>query len=206
LARYTKSICRLCRRESEKLFLKGNRCFTEKCSFERRGYAPGQHGQRRLRPSDYGIQLREKQKVKRTYGLLEKQFKNLFKKAERMKGVTGHNLMILLEQRLDNAIYRAGFALSRNQARQLVNHGHFDVNGRKVDIPSFSVRSGDIVSVREKSKTLIPIKEAIDSAREIPEWLKTDSNKLTVEVVTSPTREAIQQPIQEQLIVEFFSR
>jgi small subunit ribosomal protein S4 len=134
LARYTKSVCRICRREAEKLFLKGERCFTEKCSFERRGYPPGQHGQKRPRVKDYGIQLREKQKVKRTYGLMEKQFKNLFKKAERMKGVTGENLMILLERRLDNVVYRAGFAMSRNQSRQLVTHGHFRVNGTKVDI------------------------------------------------------------------------
>ncbi len=206
MARYTKSVCRLCRREGEKLFLKGNRCFGEKCAFERRSYAPGQHGQRRPRPSNYAIQLREKQKVKRSYGLLEKQFKNLFKAAERMKGVTGHNFLILLEKRLDNVIYRAGFAMSRKQARQLVAHGHFNLNNHHVDIPSLIVKPGDTIVVKEKSKAMLPIKEAIDSAKEIPEWLTVNSENVSVEITATPTREAIQQTIQEQLIVEFFSR
>ncbi len=205
MARYTQSVCRLCRREGEKLFLKGNRCSTEKCAFDRRNYAPGQHGQRRPRVSNFGIQLREKQKVRRSYGLMEKQFKNLFKRAERMKGVTGNNFIILLESRMDNVIYRAGFALSRKQARQLVNHGHFTLNGKSVDIPSYSVKPGDIIEAKEKSKLIVPIMEAINAAPQIPEWLKVDSATVKVEVLSSPMRELVQN-IQEQLIVEFFSR
>jgi len=206
LARYTKSVCRLCRREGEKLFLKGNRCFGEKCSFERRSYAPGQHGQRRPRPSNYAIQLREKQKVKRTYGLMEKQFKNMFKKAERMKGVTGHNFLILLEQRLDNVIYRSGFAISRKQARQLVTHGHFILNKHHVDIPSLLVKAGDQIQIKDRSKELVPVKESIDAGRDVPDWLNVDNEKVSVEITASPTRDAIQQQFQEQLVVEFFSR
>ncbi|MBN1356461.1 30S ribosomal protein S4 [bacterium] len=206
MARYTESSCRICRREGDKLFLKGERCFTEKCAFDRRGYPPGQHGQKRPRVKDYGIQLREKQKVKRTYGLMEKQFKSLFRKAERLKGVTGETLMILLERRLDNVIYRAGFAMSRNQARQLVNHGHFRVNGNKVDIPSFLVKSGDVIAAKEKSMSLVPIKSAVEAGREIPEWLKVDPAKIQAEVISMPTRDMIKMPVQEQLIVEFFSR
>ncbi|MBN1552731.1 30S ribosomal protein S4 [bacterium] len=206
MARYTNSICRICRREGEKLFLKGNRCFSEKCAFDRRSYPPGQHGQRKPRLSNYGIQLREKQKVKRTYGLLEKQFKNLFKKAVRMKGVTGENLMMLLESRLDSVLYRSGFAISRNQARQLINHGHFSLNGKKVDIASHQIKPGDVISVKERSKNLVPIQAAIESVREVPEWLKVDSAKVSVEVLTAPTRDTIKMTVQEQLIVEFFSR
>ena len=206
MARYTQSVCRLCRREGEKLFLKGNRCFSEKCAFERRSYAPGQHGQRRPRPSNYGIQLREKQKVKRTYGLMEKQFKNLFKKAERMKGVTGESFLMLLECRLDNVVYRSGFAASRNQARQLVSHGHFLVNGKKVDIPSYSINAGDSIQVKESSKNMVPIKAAIDAGHEIPDWLKIDKDKIVAEVLTLPNRESITMNIQEQLIIEFFSK
>jgi len=206
LARYTKSVCRLCRREGEKLFLKGNRCFGEKCSFERRSYAPGQHGQRRPRPSNYAIQLREKQKVKRTYGLMEKQFKNMFKKAERMKGVTGHNFLILLVQRLDNVIYRSGFAISRKQARQLVTHGHFILNKHHVDIPSLLVKAGDQIQIKDRSKELVPVKESIDAGRDVPDWLNVDNEKVSVEITASPTRDAIQQQFQEQLVVEFFSR
>ena len=206
MARYTKSVCRLCRREGEKLFLKGNRCYTEKCAFERRSYAPGQHGQRRPRVTNFGIQLREKQKVKRMYGLMEKQFRNLFKKAERMKGVTGHNFMILLERRLDSALYRAGFALSRKQARQIVSHGHVLVNGRRLDIPSYTVNTGDVLEVKEKSKEMVPVKEALEAGREIPEWMSVDKDKMKAEIVSLPTRESVTHPIQEQLIVEFFSR
>jgi len=206
LARYTKSVCRLCRREGEKLFLKGNRCYSDKCAFDRRSYPPGQHGQRRIRATNYGIQLREKQKVKRMYGLMEKQFRNLFKKAERMKGITGHNFMILLERRLDNVIFRSALALSRNQARQLVSHGHVLVNGRRLDIPSYIVNSGDVIELKEKSRELVPVKEAVEAGREIPEWIKLDSEKLRSEIVSMPTREAITHPIQEQLVVEFFSR
>ncbi len=206
MARYTKSVCRLCRREGEKLFLKGNRCSSDKCGFDRRSYAPGQHGQRRPRVTNYGIQLREKQKVKRMYGLLEKQFRLLFEKAERMKGVTGHNFMMLLELRLDNVVYRAGMAMSRKQARQLVSHGHILVNGKRLDIPSCLVEVGDIIEVKEKSREMVPIKESVDAAREIPDWLSFDASKLKVEVLAQPTREAITHPIQEQLIVEFFSK
>lgn len=206
MARYTQSVCRLCRREGEKLFLKGNRCFTDKCAFERRSYAPGQHGQRRPRVTNFGIQLREKQKVKRMYGLMEKQFRNLFKKAERMKGVTGHNFMTLLERRLDNVVYRANMALSRKQARQLVSHGHVHVNGRRLDIPSYIVNSGDVIEIREKSREMVPVKESLEAGREIPEWLSVDTEKCKAEVTALPTRESITHPIQEQLIVEFFSR
>ena len=206
MARYTGSVCRLCRREGEKLFLKGNRCSSEKCAFDRRAYAPGQHGQKRPRTSNYGLQLREKQKVKRIYGLLEAQFKNLFAKAERIKGVTGENFMILLERRLDNAVFRANLAISRNQARQLVAHGHVTVNGSKVNIPSYLIKSGDIISVRDTSREIVPIKAAMESGREIPQWLSVDAAKLTAQVVALPTRDTITMPIQEQLIVEFFSK
>ncbi|MBN1879943.1 30S ribosomal protein S4 [bacterium] len=206
MARYTESACRLCRREGEKLYLKGNRCFSEKCGFDRRSYAPGQHGQKRPRVTNFGIQLREKQKVKRMYGLMEKQFRLLFERAERMKGITGHNFMMLLEMRLDNVVYRASFALSRKQARQLVSHGHILVNGRRLDIPSFIVNTGDVIEIKEKSREMVPVKEAVEAGREIPDWLRVDNEKLKAEVVSQPTRESITHPIQEQLIVEFFSR
>ncbi len=206
MARYTGSVCRLCRREGEKLFLKGNRCSTDKCAYDRRSYAPGQHGQKRPRNSNYGLQLREKQKVKRIYGLLEAQFKNLFAKAERIKGVTGENFMILLERRLDNVVFRANLAISRNQARQLVSHGHITVNGKKVNIPSYLIKSGDIIAIRESSREIVPIKAAMESGREIPQWLTVDAAKLTAQVAAMPTRETIALPVQEQLIVEFFSK
>jgi len=206
LARYTGSVCRLCRREGEKLFLKGNRCSTDKCAYDRRSYAPGQHGQKRPRNSNYGLQLREKQKVKRIYGLLEAQFKNLFAKAERIKGVTGENFMILLERRLDNVVFRANLAISRNQARQLVSHGHITVNGKKVNIPSYLIKSGDIIAIRESSREIVPIKAAMESGREIPQWLTVDAAKMTAQIAAMPTRETIALPIQEQLIVEFFSK
>lgn len=206
MARYTESVCRLCRREGEKLFLKGNRCFSEKCSFDRRSYPPGQHGQKRVRVTNYGIQLREKQKVKRMYGLMEKQFRLLFEKAERMKGVTGHNFMKLLELRLDNVVYRAGFASSRRQARQLVSHGHIVVNGRRLDIPSCLMEVGDVIEIKEKSREIVPIMAAIESAPEIPDWITVDRENKRAEILAEPTREAITHPIQEQLIVEFFSK
>ncbi len=206
MARYTGSVCRLCRREGEKLFLKGNRCSTDKCAYDRRSYAPGQHGQKRPRNSNYGLQLREKQKVKRIYGLLEAQFKNLFAKAERIKGVTGENFMILLERRLDNVVFRANLAISRNQARQLVSHGHITVNGKKVNIPSYLIKSGDIIAIRESSREIVPIKAAMESGREIPQWLTVDAAKMTAQIAAMPTRETIALPIQEQLIVEFFSK
>ncbi len=206
MARYTESVCRLCRREGEKLFLKGNRCFSEKCSFDRRSYPPGQHGQKRVRVTNYGIQLREKQKVKRMYGLMEKQFRLLFEKAERMKGVTGHNFMKLLELRLDNIVYRAGFASSRRQARQLVSHGHIVVNGRRLDIPSCLMEVGDVIEIKEKSREIVPIMAAIESAPEIPDWITVDRENKRAEILAEPTREAITHPIQEQLIVEFFSK
>jgi small subunit ribosomal protein S4 len=209
LARYIGSVCRICRRENLKMFLKGDRCYSEKCSFDRRGYAPGQHGQRRLRKySDYGIQLREKQKVRRTYGLLENQFRGLFKKAERQKGVTGTNLLVLLERRMDNVVYRLGFANSRTQARQLVRHNHFTVNGKKMNIPSYLVRIGDVLQVKEKDKDMAIIKDGMETVvrRGIGSWLELDKEALRGTVKAFPTREDITMPIQEQLIVELYSK
>src|SRR3954453_14308968 len=165
MARFYGSVCRLCRRENQKLFMKGDRCYTEKCSFERRGYPPGQHGQGRIKFSEYGLQLREKQKIKRIYGLMESQFRNLFAKADQMKGVTGNNLLSMLERRLDNAVYRSGFANSRAEARQLVRHGHFAVNGKRVNIPSFLVGKGDVVEIREKSRAVTRIGGALESVK-----------------------------------------
>ena len=209
MARYTGPVCRLCRRERMKLFLKGERCFKEKCAIERRGYPPGQHGQRRGRRSlNYGPQLREKQKVKRIYGLLEQQFRRYFKEAERKKGITGENLLVLLERRLDNVVYSLGFASSRSQARQLVRHAHITVDGRKVSIPSFQVRIGQTIAVREGSRTNDFIRSAVESARGrgIPEWLALDPETFSGKVNNLPTREDIKLPIQEQLIVELYSR
>jgi len=208
LARYTKSACRLCRRENLKLFLKGERCYTEKCAFDRRGYAPGQHGQDRKKTSDYGLQLREKQKVKKLYGLLEGQFRNTFKEADRQKGVTGENLLSLLERRLDNAVYRLGFANSRNEARQLVRHNHFLVNQTKVNIPSYLVKPGDVIGLREKSKKIVRILEALEGVarRGIPQWLELDKEQMKGTVKALPTREEITLPIQEKLIVELYSK
>ena len=209
MARYTGPVCRLCRRERMKLFLKGERCFKEKCAIERRGYPPGQHGQRRGRRSlNYGPQLREKQKVKRIYGVLESQFRNYFKEAERRKGITGENLLILLERRLDNVVYSLGFASSRSQARQLVRHGHIEVEGRKVTIPSFQMRVGQIVSVKEGSRKNEFIQGSLEGAggRGIPPWLALDLDNFKGEVKSLPTREDIKLPIQEQLIVELYSR
>jgi len=208
LARYTKSACRLCRRENLKLFLKGERCYTEKCAIDRRNYAPGQHGQSRKKFSDYGAQLREKQKVKRLYGLLESQFRNTFKEADRQKGITGEVLLFLLERRLDNTVYRLGFANSRDEARQLVRHNHFAVNQSKVNIPSYLVKPGDVIEVREKSKKVVRIQEALEGVarRGIPQWLEVDKDQMKGNVKSMPTREEITIPIQEKLIVELYSK
>jgi len=209
VARYNDSVCRLCRREGMKLFLKGERCYTDKCAFDRRGYPPGQHGQRRIKFSDYGIQLREKQKVRRIYGVSERQFRNYFAKADRQKGITGANLLILLERRLDNAIYRLGFATSRQEARQLVGGGHFAVNGRTVSIPSYLVKPNDVIEVKEKSKGLQRIKEAVEgmARRGMPQWLALEKDSLKGMVKGWPDRtELTTPPIQEQLIVELYSK
>ncbi len=208
MARYRGPVCRLCRREGVKLFLKGDRCYTDKCAMERRPYPPGQHGQMRRKKTEYALLLREKQKLKRIYGVLENQFRRYFEEAERQKGVTGENLLILLERRLDNVVYRMGFANSRNQARQLVRHGHILVNGKKVDIPSYLVEVGDEISIREKSREIPFIKEAIESIprRGIPSWLEVDHDHFKGTVKALPTREEIAIPVQEQLIVEFYSK
>lgn len=208
MARYTGPSCRLCRREGMKLFLKGDRCFSDKCAIDRRGYAPGDHGQGRKKFSEYGLQLREKQKVRRTYGILEKQFRNYFKKAARQPGVTGENLLRLLERRLDNVVYRLGLAASRREARQLVRHGHFTVNGRKVNIPSFLVKTGDVVGVREKSREIPRVKELMERASDStpPEWLEYDAERGSGRVLALPEREQIDIPVQEHLIVELYSR
>ena len=208
MARYRGSVCRLCRREVQKLYLKGDRCYSDKCAVERRSYPPGQHGQGRSKVSDYGLQLREKQKVKRMYGLAEKQFKLTYKRAARMKGVTGHNLLMLLETRLDNVVYRLGFANSRNQARQLVRHGHITLNGHRCDIPSAHVKVGDVVAVREKSREVAFIKAALEAVarRGVPEWLELDAENFSGTVKALPSREELTMPMQEQLIVELYSR
>jgi len=208
VARYTGPQCRLCRRETEKLFLKGDRCYTEKCAVERRQYPPGQHGQRRGKLSDYGMQLREKQKVRNSYGLLEGQFRRYFSEAERKKGVTGEVLLQLLETRLDNVAYRMGFAANRNSGRQLVKHGHFLVNGKAVNIPSYHVRVGDTVEVREPSREINIIKESISRGeqRGIPSWIELDSQNFKGKVLQLPEREEIQITAQEQLIVELYSK
>jgi small subunit ribosomal protein S4 len=208
LARYTKTNCRLCRRENLKLFLKGERCYTEKCAYDRRSYAPGQHGQNRKKFSDYGTQLREKQKVKRMYGILENQFRNIFKEADRQKGITGETLLALLERRLDNIVYRLGFANSRDEARQLVRHNHFLVNQSKVNIPSYLVKPGDVVELREKSKKVVRILEALEGVarRGVPQWLELDKDQMKGSVKGLPARADITLPIQEKLIVELYSK
>ncbi|MEO5969366.1 MAG: 30S ribosomal protein S4 [Bdellovibrionia bacterium] len=208
MARCIGSVCRLCRRENQKLFLKGDRCYTDKCSFERRGYPPGQHGQGRIKFSEYGLQLREKQKIKRIYGLMESQFRSVFEKAERTKGVTGSNLLSMLERRLDNVAYRTGFANSRTEARHLVRHGHFSVNGKKVNIPSYLVDKGDLVEVREKSKTIARIGGALEAVRrrEIPQWLELDSANMKSRVRDLPVRDDVTAPMQERLVVELYSK
>jgi len=208
MARYVGSVCRLCRREGTKLFLKGDRCFSEKCAVDRRNYPPGQHGQGRPRFSDYGVQLREKQKVKRMYGLLEHQFRRTMKEAVRMRGMSGENLLSLLERRLDNVVFRLGFATSRAEARQLVRHGHFTVNGRKATIASMLTRPGMTVSVRERSRQMSRIAGALEALedRSLPRWLEIDKPNFTGTVKALPTREDITLPIEEQLIVELYSR
>lgn len=208
MARYTGPSCRLCRREGMELFLKGERCYTDKCAIKRRSYPPGQHGQGRIKVSDYGVQLREKQKVRRIYGILENQFRGYFQSADRMKGVTGENLLFLLERRLDNVAYRFGFATSRDEARQLVRHGHFTLNGRKVNIPSIQVKAGDVLQLREKSRKVAAISESLEGVvrRGIPQWLELDKDAFKGTVKLMPVREDITMPIQEQLIVELYSK
>ncbi|MCA1906122.1 MAG: 30S ribosomal protein S4 [Desulfarculus sp.] len=208
MARYRGSVCRLCRRETQKLYLKGDRCYSDKCAVERRAYPPGQHGQGRGKLSDYGLQLREKQKVKRMYGLAENQFRLTYKRATRVRGVTGHNLLMLLETRLDNVVYRLGFAGSRAQARHWVRHGHFTLNGKKVNVPSLKVRVGDVVAVREKSREIAQLKQAMEAVarRQIPAWLEADPGNFQGSVKALPAREELTMPMQEQLIVELYSR
>ncbi|HTF35747.1 MAG TPA: 30S ribosomal protein S4 [Myxococcota bacterium] len=208
MARYIGPVCRLCRREGTKLFLKGDRCFSEKCAIERRNYPPGQHGQTRPRFSDYGMQLREKQKVKRIYGLLEKQFENTMSTANRMKGRTGENLLSLLERRLDNVVFRLGFATSRAEARQLVRHGHFLVNGRRATIPSMLMRTGTKITLAEGSRQITRIAGALEALerRSVPSWLEIDKDNFEGTVKALPVRDEITLPIQEQLIVELYSR
>lgn len=207
MARYTGPVCKLCRREGQKLFLKGERCYF-KCAFERRNYPPGEHGQVREKQKDYGIRLREKQKIRRIYGILEKQFKRYFRLAERQKGITGQNLLRILESRLDNIVYRSGLASSRAEARQLVLHNHFTINGRKVNIPSYLTNAGDVIQVKEKSQSLERIERAIESAQQrgIPEWLELDQDRVQVTVKALPTRDQVPESIEEQLVVELYSK
>jgi small subunit ribosomal protein S4 len=208
LARYRESVCRFCRRETTKLFLKGDRCYSDKCSVERRNYPPGQHGQGRPKHTDYGVQLREKQKVRRIYGVLEQQFRTYVHLAERKKGVTGENLLLFLESRLDNMVFRMGFASSRSEARQLIGHGHVLVNGRKVNIASYRTKPGTVIEIREKSRTIPVIDESMKtvSRRGIPQWLEVDPENFKGVVKGFPTREELPPTIKEQLIVEFYSR
>lgn len=208
MARYTEAVCRMCRREGQKLFLKGDRCYTQKCAMECRAYAPGMHGQNRSKTSEYGQQLREKQKAKRYYGLLENQFRNYFELAERRPGQTGENLLAILESRLDNVVYRLGFAMSRAEARQLVSHGHFTVNGRKVNIPSYLVKPGMVITLKDSSKSLEKIKANVEANafRQPPKWLEYDVNNMIAKVTAVPAREDIDLPIEEHLIVELYSK
>ena len=208
MARYLGPSCRLCRREGVQLYLKGDRCYTDKCAIERRHYPPGQHGQRRGKLSDYGLQLREKQKVKRIYGILEKQFRGYFERAERQKGVTGTNLLVFLERRLDNVVYRLGFANSRAQARLMVRHGQMMVNGHKVSLPSFLVKKGDVIQVTEKSRNLPIIRDALEAVarRGLPAWVDLAKEEAKGRVIMLPTREDITMPIQEHLIIELYSK
>lgn len=206
MARYTDASCRLCRREAQKLFLKGDRCYSPKCALEKKSYPPGQHGQGRKKVSDYGLQLREKQKAKRYYGLLETQFRNLFEKAAKKRGITGENLLVMLEMRLDNVVFRMGLASSRKEARQLVTHGHFRVDGKKVDIPSYEVKVGSTVSVMEKSHKSPKFQEIRDMEITTPDWMTVDVKKLEGTVVALPRREEIDAPVAEHLIVELYSK
>ncbi|MBE3599008.1 MAG: 30S ribosomal protein S4 [Limnochordaceae bacterium] len=208
MGRYSGSVCRLCRREGVKLFLKGERCYSEKCAVERRNYAPGQHGQARRKSTEYGLHLREKQRLRRYYGVMERQFRRYFRVAAKRKGVTGDALLQQLELRLDNVVYRLGLAVSRPQARQLVSHGHFTVNGRRVDVPSYPLRPGDVVGVREGSRDLALIREnaAAAASRGLPTWLEFSADRLEGRVLAVPAREQIDAPVQEQLVVEHYSR
>ncbi len=208
MARYTDSSCRLCRREGEKLFLKGERCYTNKCSISKRAYAPGQHGQQKKKMSEYGMQLREKQKARRFYGILESQFRGYFDMAVKKKGITGENLLQILESRIDNVVYRLGLATSRPEARQLVRHGHFSLNGKKVNIPSILLVPGDVITVREKLRGTEKMKSITDIAggKVVPKWLEFDAENLTGKVVSIPAREEIDLPIKEHLIVELYSK
>lgn len=208
MARLIDKKCKLCRREGMKLFLKGQRCFADKCALSRRDYPPGVHAQKRIKVTDYGVHLREKQKLKRIYGVLERQFRIYFRDAERMKGNTGENLLSLLERRLDNVVLTSGFALSRNHARQMVNHGHFAVNGRRVDVASFRVRPGDTVTVRERDKAKKMVNEAIEvnKSQSVPDWLEVKGGEMSANVVGVPRREHVPHPIQEQLIIELCSK
>jgi small subunit ribosomal protein S4 len=208
MARYIGPSCKLCRRENMKLFLKGERCYTDKCSFDRRPYPPGMHGQRRSKPTEYGVRMREKQKVRRIYGILERQFARYFEMADHAKGVTGENLLSRLERRLDSAVYRMGFGTTRNDSRQLVRHGHVSVNGKHVNIPSYQLRPGDKVAIREASKQLVRVQTSLEVSgrREQPEWLEVNRDGLEATVRMLPPREALTLPIEEQMIVEFYSR
>ncbi|MBC8457233.1 MAG: 30S ribosomal protein S4 [Deltaproteobacteria bacterium] len=209
MARYIGSSCRLCRRENLRLFLKGDRCYGDRCSFERRAYPPGQHGQRRGgKYSDYRVQLREKQKIRRIYGVLERQFRGYYYRAERQKGITGTNLLLLLESRLDNMVYRMGFATSRNQARQGVRHNHFLVNNKKVNIPSYLVKPGDVIEVKEKSRNVPFVREAIETVvrRGVPDWIEVEKGSLKGTLKALPNREDLTMPVQEQLVVELYSK
>ncbi|OGQ48076.1 MAG: 30S ribosomal protein S4 [Deltaproteobacteria bacterium RIFCSPLOWO2_02_FULL_47_10] len=209
MAKYTEAVCKLCRRDGLKLFLKGERCFTDKCAIERRAYAPGQHGQSRgKKPTEYAVQLREKQKVKRIYGVLERQFRCYFAMAERMRGITGENLLQLLERRMDNMVYRMGFARSREEARNMVRHGHFHVNGKKLTIPSYVLKQGDSVQIREKSRKAGWFTSALEGTDRhgVPEWLQLNKDKCSATVAAYPARDQITMPINEQLIVELYSK
>ena len=208
MSRYKDEQCRICRREGQKLFLKGSRCYTDKCGVTRRNYAPGQHGQARKKLSEYGMQLREKQKTKSFYGVQEKQFRKYFEMARQTKGLTGENLLQILESRLDNVVYRSGFGVSRAQARQLVNHGLFEVNGKKVDIASYLVKPGDEITVKEskKDKAIIKENKEVNASKPVPEWLEKDNDKLTAKVVRLASREDVDLPVSEHLIVELYSK
>ena len=208
MARYTGASCKLCRREGQKLFLKGDRCYSDKCAIERRNYVPGQHGQGRKKTSEYGLQLRAKQQARRYYGVLEGQFRGYYEMATKRKGITGENLLAILESRLDNVVYRCGWASSRKEARQLVTHGHFTVNGKRCDIPSYLTKPGEVVALADKSKSSEKIKAVLEAngARPTPEWIDVDKNALTAKVINLPTREQIDAPVEEQLIVELYSK
>ena len=208
MARYREAVCRLCRREGMKLYLKGDRCYSDKCAVERRNYPPGQHGQKRAKFSSYGEQLREKQKVRRIYGILEKQFRLNFARADQKKGITGFNLLLRLECRLDNMVFRLGFASSRNEARQLVRHGHFNVNGQRVNIPSYQVKTGDVIELREKSRKVQRVVDSLEAVvrRGVPSWLELNKEQFQGKVMALPTREDLTMPIREQLIVELYSK